>query len=159
MIVVIKPEELKLDYVNFLETRQNIIMEGTFTKIIYSTDNIVMNGIYLLIPFNEYIYDKSYSRIALKNNKNNKECIDFITDYEHYILSYFKHINNCKKTQQCLLKEQLNSFSFKIYKENNTDNTDNNYIKGDIVLKISGIWENKTDFGLTYKILETFHVL
>ena len=42
--------------------------------------------------------------------------------------------------------------NFKVYRENYP----NNNINGDIVLKISGIWENESEYGLTYKIMETF---
>jgi len=153
MLLVIHPKELNIDYVNFLETRKNILMEGTFTKIIYSNCDIVINGIYLRIPFNDYGYDKSHSRIILKDNKINRECINNISKYEHYILSYFKHINSCEKKQRCLLKDQLSSMTFKVYRENYNSNAINNC---DILLKISGIWEDATDYGLTYKIMETF---
>lgn len=153
MLLVINPKELNIDSVNFLETRKNILMEGTFTKIIYSNYDIVINGIYLRIPFNDYVYDKSYSRINLKKNKVNKDYINIISKYEHYILGYFKHINSCVKKPKFLLKEQLSSMNFKVYRENYPSNAN---IIGDIVLKISGIWENDTDYGLTYKLMETF---
>lgn len=152
MLLVVHPKELKIESINFLETRNNILMDGTFTKIIYSNYDIILNGIYLRIPFNDYIYDKSYSRITLKNNKTNKDYINIISKYEYYILNYFKHINSCLKIQKCLLKDQLSSMNFKVYRENYP----NNNINGDIVLKISGIWENESEYGLTYKIMETF---
>ena len=156
MLLVIHPKELNIDCVNFLETRKNILMEGTFTKIIYSNYDIVINGIYLRIPFNDYVYDKSYSRIVLKNNKINKDYINIISKYEYYILNYFKHINSCAKQQKCLLKEQFSSMNFKVYRENYPNNNNNNNMNYDIVLKISGIWENEKEYGLTYKIMETF---
>lgn len=152
MLLVVHPKELKIESINFLETRNNILMDGTFTKIIYSNYDIILNGIYLRIPFNDYIYDKSYSRITLKNNKTNKDYINIISKYEYYILNYFKHINSCLKIQKYLLKDQLSSMNFKVYRENYP----NNNINGDIVLKISGIWENESEYGLTYKIMETF---
>ena len=152
MLLVVHQKELKIESINFLETRNNILMDGTFTKIIYSNYDIILNGIYLRIPFNDYIYDKSYSRITLKNNKTNKDYINIISKYEYYILNYFKHINSCLKIQKCLLKDQLSSMNFKVYRENYP----NNNINGDIVLKISGIWENESEYGLTYKIMETF---
>ena len=87
MLLVVHPKELKIESINFLETRNNILMDGTFTKIIYSNYDIILNGIYLRIPFNDYIYDKSYSRITLKNNKTNKDYINIISKYEYYIYS------------------------------------------------------------------------
>ena len=55
-------------------------------------------------------------------------------------------------SKMSLLKDQLSSMNFKVYRENYP----NNNINGDIVLKISGIWENESEYGLTYKIMETF---
>ncbi len=156
MLLAIHPKELNIDSVNFLETRKNILMEGTFTKIIYSTCDIVINGIYLYIPFNDYTYDKSHSRVVLKNNKNNKDYVDIVSKYEHYILSYYKHINSCNKIQKTLLKDQLSSMTFKVYRENYHTN---NFNDGVIILKISGIWEDTTEYGLTYKIIETFPII
>ena len=53
MLLVVHPKELKIESINFLETRNNILMDGTFTKIIYSNYDIILNGIYLRIPFND----------------------------------------------------------------------------------------------------------
>jgi len=45
MLLTFKLNDIVIDNVFFLETRKNIIMDGKFTKIIYSDENIVMNGV------------------------------------------------------------------------------------------------------------------
>ena len=47
MNLIIKIDDIKLENIFFLDTKENIIMEGNFTKIIYSNEYFMMNGIYL----------------------------------------------------------------------------------------------------------------
>ena len=48
MLLVFNTNDIVIDNVFFLETRKNIILDGKFTKIIYSDENLVMNGIYMI---------------------------------------------------------------------------------------------------------------
>ena len=155
MLLVFNTNDIVIDNVFFLETRKNIILDGKFTKIIYSDENLVMNGIYMNISLNEYTHDKSYSRIIMKDSKNNTNFIKKISDLEYYILKYFKHINGNTKQSKYLLKEQFETMFIKVYRDNYpyANNID---VNGKIVLKISGVWEDNNSIGLTYKIMETF---
>lgn len=155
MILVFNLNDIIIGNVFFLETRKNIIMDGKFTKIIYSDENIVTNGLYTNIYLNEYTYDKSHSRIIMKDTKNNINIIKKISDIEYYLLKYFKHINGNTKHVKYLLKEQLETKTIKVYRDINPYTNGLN-INGQIVLKISGIWEDNNSIGLTYKIMETF---
>ena len=155
MILTFNLNDILINNVFFLETRKNIIMDGKFTKIIYSNENIVMNSLYANIYLNEYTYDKSYSRLIMKDTKNNINIIKKITDIEYYLLKYFKHINGNTKQTKYLLKEQLETKTIKVYRDN-YPYANGNIANGKIVLKISGIWEDNNSFGLTYKIMETF---
>lgn len=38
------------NYIKFLDTKQNMIMDGDFTKIIYSDEMVTMNGLYFTCP-------------------------------------------------------------------------------------------------------------
>jgi adenylosuccinate synthase len=155
MLLAFELNDITIDNVFFLETRNNIIMDGKFTKIIYSDENVVTNGIYMNIDINEYTFDKSYSRISMKHTKNNDYIINKITEIENYILKYFKHINSNTKQTRFLLKEQLDTLFIKVYRDNYPYPNDNN-IYGKIVLKISGVWEDNCSIGITYKLMETF---
>ena len=50
----------------FLEKKQNIIMQGEFTKIMYSTEGLTMNGVYILCLLqcssdkSSYVVDTQY---------------------------------------------------------------------------------------------------
>lgn len=51
MNIVLHHSQFSIQNVCFLEKRKNIIVDGTFTKITYSDENMCMNGIYLYFPF------------------------------------------------------------------------------------------------------------
>ena len=155
MLLTFKLNDILIYNVFFLETRKNIIMDGKFTKIIYSDENIVMNGVYMNVYLNEYTYDKSYSRIIMKDTKNNISIIKKLSDIEYYILKYFNHINGTDKKIQLLLKEQLDTLVIKVYREN-CPYVNGFNVNSQFVLKISGVWEDNSNIGLTYKIMETF---
>lgn len=152
MLLAFNLNDIVIDNVYFLETRKNIIMDGKFTKIVYSDENIVMNGLYVHLYLNEYTYDKSYSRIIMKDTKNSTNIIQKIYELEYYILKYFNHINRTDKKIQFLLKEQLDTLVIKVYRDSYPCTNTN----GRILLKISGVWEDNNNIGLTYKIMETF---
>jgi hypothetical protein len=46
MIVTLDLSKFTLSNMYFLETKKNIIMDGNFTKLIFSNEFFVMNGIY-----------------------------------------------------------------------------------------------------------------
>jgi hypothetical protein len=222
--------------VYFLEKKKNTVINGNFTKLVYSTNYFTMNGLYFTLPFlcktkkqsyktikqlgceaivpqetasesirkevhqnnaientptkhkrsyakntnitssispknlinsyssgkGECVNEKSYVTPLLHNNYYDKSTVHFyphdiinlqyitsLSEIETAILSLYKNINDITKTSKLTLTTQLYSGYFKIYKENNTTNN-NNYF-----LKISGIWENTDEIGITYKIIET----
>ena len=49
------------DNIRYLYPKKNTIMDGEFTKILYSKEYVTMNGLYLYIPF---------TIIERKNNDN-----------------------------------------------------------------------------------------
>ena len=225
----------------FLDKKKNTVIDGSFTKLVYSTNYFTMNGLYFTLPFlcktkkqsyktmkpfgsesivspeivsesihkevhqnnaientptkhkrsyskntkfissispknlinsystgkGESVNEKNYVTSLLHNNYYdnvipyksaihfyphdiiNLQYITSLSEIETAILSLYKNINDINKTSKLTLTNQCYSGYFKIYKENNTTNN-NNYF-----LKISGIWENTDEIGITYKIIET----
>ena len=103
----------------FLEPKPNIIIDGTFTKIIYTSEDFTLNGIYIFIP---------------QDNK----LTDTIRRLETNILAqYVSHSNTQKEYFIGLFKKQrVPEYTIKT------------------VLNISGVWENESHFGITYKWME-----
>lgn len=102
--------------------KNNLIVNSTFTRIIYSPPMIAFNGLYLSIPF----FETLQSNIVQK-----------IHEIENDILSVYSCSSNKKKNLQ--IKQLI------LYKISN--------ITDKVILKISGIWESETAFGLAYKLI------
>jgi hypothetical protein len=127
-------------------------MDGKFTKIVYSDELIVMNGIYLITPFDDFYVENNLNKCVLKLNIHNAINTNIITELikiESNIIQYYKHLFECSKKPFALLKEQILNGNIKLYSNNS-----NNEKKCKIIIKISGIWENEDQVGLTYKFME-----
>ena len=124
--------------------KNNIMNDGTFIRILYSTHNILLNGIYLLIALNEITCEKYYNKYRCNfNPSNHKDIIDNIKIIEENILKKI----NIKKTPQLKISEQLRNGNIKLF--NMIDQKDSSFI-----IKISGVWETQYNYGLTYKFIK-----
>ena len=139
-----KIQQYDEDNIFFCEPiKNNIMAEGNFIKILYSTFNVTFNGVYLLIQLNDVIIDKQYNKNkCIFNVNNNIEIIEKIKVIEENILKKVL-INN--KNPQFKIYEQLINGSIKFFFNINTK------INNSFILKISGIWETQTNYGLSYK--------
>lgn len=127
--------------------KNNIILESLFIKIFYSTTNIIFNGIYLELPFQECYYEKYYNKykyVFNTNNKINQEIMNNVKNIEETILEkYFvsnKIIEN--KVFEQMKDGNIKLFCVNVPKYNNK-----------LILKISGLWITNTNYGLTYKFV------
>lgn len=102
------------NYVSFCEPIKNtIINDSIFIRILYSTPILTLNGIYLLIPFNNIIIEKQFNKCKYSFNMNNyTELIEKIKTIEENIL---KKIDICDKIPQFKIYEQFISENIKIY--------------------------------------------
>jgi hypothetical protein len=146
------------------DTKENIIMEGKFTKILYSNELFTMNGIYFSFPIENLTIEKIGNKNIIKFHPYSQINLPIVQDFakiEFRILEHYKYMNKCVRKISNTLSKQLYSGSMKIYKDlhsiknydNNNKNTDE--IPVDFFLKISGIWETENEIGLTYKLHRT----
>ena len=124
--------------------KNNVIVNGSFTRILYSTDIFTMNGVYLMIPFTEVTFEKYYQKYKCTfNMHHNLKTTNSLCEIESQLLqkvsSIIKH-----KTPQYQIQEQFKKSHVKIISDT-TPNTNT------FLLKISGIWETETQYGVTYK--------
>lgn len=123
--------------------KNNIMNDGIFIRILYSTNNIVFNGIYLLISIHNINTEKYYNKYKCSFNiETHKELIDQLKRIEENIL---KKIEIKNKTPQFKIYEQIKNGNIKIFNDVINKET------SQFVLKISGIWETQSYYGLTYK--------
>ena len=135
----------------FLETKQNMLMDGKFTKLLFSDNIFTTIGIFLNIQFNSSTIYQINKKCILKFEKNdmNMKTINNLANIERTILQYYKNLNNCNKEANYLLYNTLMNGSIKLYVKQYSNLSNIKYI-----IKISGVWENDKEVGITYKFLE-----
>lgn len=128
--------------------KNNIINDGIFIRILYSTQNIVFNGIYLLIEIQNINSELYYNKFKYSFDVfENMELIKNLKIIEEEILKKYTSTKNpCYKIYQQISSGYIKLFSFK---ENKQDKPEYSFI-----LKISGIWETDESYGLTYKFIK-----
>lgn len=135
------------NYVYFCDPiKNNIMNDGYFIRIIYSTPLFILNGIYLSININHLTIEKYYNKFKCSFDINTyKDLIDKIHVIEDNII---KKINIKGKIPQYKIHDQLKNGNIKIFSEN-IDKINNIFL-----LKIAGIWETDMYYGLTYKFIK-----
>ena len=138
-------EQFNINSVFFCDPiKNNIINNSQFIRIMYSTKFCSLNGVYILIPITYSIIEKYYNKFKCGIDYSRfKEIIDKIILIETNILK--KHIIN-NKQPICKISEQLKLGIIKIFSYAESNNNS-------FSLKISGIWESESEYGLTYKFI------
>jgi hypothetical protein len=144
MNIILNDEDINVDHIQFLHKKNNMVMEGDFTKIIYSDELITMNGIYLSFP----IQIKSiYKNTAFfENLPENMECIQRIIDFENKILQHYSDRHSAYQIVFSSIKKQFMTNTIKLHSFH--------HIHNECIIKISGIWENNNTIGMTYKFIQ-----
>jgi hypothetical protein len=126
--------------------KNNIMNDGYFLRIIYSTPLFILNGIYISININHVTIEKYYNKFKCSFDVNlYKDLIDKLYVIEDNII---KKINIKGKIPQYKIHDQLKNGHIKIFSENVDKNTNL------FLLKIAGIWETDMFYGLTYKFIK-----
>lgn len=126
--------------------KNNVINEGNFIRILYSTNNVVFNGIYLLITLNDLTCEKYYNKFkCVFNIYTHKDLINDIKNIEEDIL---KKCAIEEKIPQFKIYELLKNGNFKIFSDISNKSVCS------FIMKISGIWETQLNYGLTYKFIK-----
>lgn len=148
MYLINQIEQFNEKYVYLGEPmKNNVINDSDFIRILYSTPYVVLNGIYLQINFNNIALDKHYNKYKCTFGiLDNLALVNKIKDIEIKLLQI---MDKSHKIPEFKLAEQLNSKNIKI----NGECTPNSKIQ--LFLKISGIWETETQYGLTFKFLNS----
>ena len=140
MNIAYDQDEISLQNVFFLDSKKNIIMDGKFTKIVYSDDMVSTSGISIVVPV------QSTNKATLKFHASK------LIDIEQQVIEYYKSLSQSSKISAFVLRDHIKNGNIKIYRGqySNQDATTS------YIVKISGIWEDQTRIGLTYKFIETY---
>lgn len=144
------------------DTKENIIIDGKFTKLLYSNELFTMNGLYFSFPIENITIEKLGNKNIVKFHPYSQVNLPVVQDFakiEYRILEHYKYMNKCVRKISNTLSKQMYSGSMKIYKELHLFNNSNSKIVDDksldFFLKISGVWETDSEIGLTYKLHKT----
>jgi hypothetical protein len=146
MNIVKNIDQYNEDNVYFLEPiKNNIMNNGNFIRIIYSTSLFILNGIYININLNCPSVDKYYNKYKCSfDTIQYRELIEKLRVIEEGLI---KKISILGKIPQFKIYEQLKNGNIKVFSDT-SDKIGNTFL-----LKIAGIWETETEYGLTYKFL------
>ena len=144
MNIVKNIEQYNEDNVYFLDPiKNNIMNNGQFIRIIYSTSTFMLNGIYIKINLNNISIEKYYNKYKYSFDIfQNLKLIDKITSIEEGLINKISISNKIPKFK---ISEQLKNGNIKFFSET-FDKITNTFL-----IKISGIWETETEYGVTFK--------
>jgi hypothetical protein len=177
MFLSIEPFMFNNHFLHFSDkTKNNVIENSWFHRIFYHHDSFSMNGVAIHFSINIDKTDTSYDKVKhlfKLEDISNRTVISELTRIEREVLNKIApqnktpvfHIDN--QTKQGFIKLFNNvSKSHKEFHNNTTiHNVQPNHYTlkthhirrlnisqtQDFVLKISGVWENETSYGITYK--------
>ena len=144
--------KFKKDNIFLDEKQENNILEGSdFYRIQYSDENITLNSIYLKFKLKNVKINKYFNKLKYIFLKEiNEKCINEINNIEKIIIEKYKPLLNSKP--KFIINEQIVQNYIKIVINNRNINYEK--IKDlDLILKISGIWVDKKNYGLTFRFL------
>jgi len=156
MNIALRLNQFQIDYVHFMKTCKNIVMENSlFVKLLYSDENMIMNSIYIEFPIK--VRDLARNVIAYSVDEN-QALLQQFANIEMQIIESYQFATGCQKLPIYSLQTMLDKGTFKynyISYYSGTDNkknVDKQIFKEKFVMKISGIWENADAFGINFKL-------
>ena len=138
----------------FFETKNNNLMDGKFTKVIYTHAHFTINNIYFHFPIHisrRELYNNKYVVQYDINAERNKYILESVFMLESQILVAYSNFTNRWKTSNMNIYKKAIKGRLCMSEQSIKNEENPKYI----VLKISGIWENDKEFGITYKWLES----
>jgi hypothetical protein len=162
-ILYVCDSNLSTQNIFFMEAIKNKIIQGIFTRLIYSTPLFSINSMYYVFHVTTMHTEHFYNK-AMYHFNPNQPGLSKMKELETSILAMYESNMKTTKMVQHKIRHILNSGNLKIFK--NTDGTDanasnvNKYIPPSfkkntvtLCLKIIGIWESNTEYGLIYKFI------
>ena len=153
--MAICPSQFKIHHIMLSEKTKNNVMEGgDFYRLYYSDDSSNSNGLFISFSFKNVSIEKYFNKIKCIFEENeNREIIHQLKQIEKKIIKCARY----SRDAVFRIEEQLNHHFIKIFTDNNIDFGRNKNLN--VVLKISGIWNNYNSCGLTFRFYIANHLL
>jgi hypothetical protein len=158
MNIILDIANYNLNCVHFLDSKQNIIIDGKFTKVLYSNELFTMDGICIHFPIEltKIINNLNKTIINFNPYSNiNIHIVQEIAKLEYTLIEYYQKMYNKTNVKIFnLLSKQLYSGNIKLYKEYRADEQlPIDYTNNQFIIKISGLWESTNEIGITFKLM------
>jgi hypothetical protein len=126
-------DDFNINNVLFLELVKNKIIDGYFSNIVFSDSCVIINGLYIKLD----------SSVYKKHN-----VVKMLIHIEEQIIELYTHTFDCSiKKPIYVVKDFFEDPENLRYFFNRIVNTH--------ALKLSGVWESKTSFGINHKFIKT----
>ncbi len=153
MYLAINPTQFKIHNVMLSDKTKNNVMEnGNFYRLYYSDSLCNSNGLFIYFTLRDATIEKYFNKIKCSfNNQDNTHAIEIIKSIERQILNK----SGIMKNYIYRIEEQLTNQYIKIFTDKMVNYGKNS--KLELVLKISGIWDDFTSCGVTFRFYLTNH--
>ena len=149
MNLILSHDKYNINHIYYSDSIKNTVIENSdFAKVLFSNDDLYLNGVYLLINFHDVSMETYYNKYkCIINTEKNTNMFKFLYKLEHDIL----HKYNAHKNKKLIIHNQLKQGNIKLFIEDS--NVSKKYNSVQFLLKISGIWDKGNEIGLTYKFI------
>ncbi len=141
-------DQYKGRYVIFCESvKNNVVNEGTYIRLVYSTPTFITNGIHLCFSIIPTAIEKCYSKYKILFDRQlHKDVIEKLKNIEEDVV---KQVGIENKVPHYKIMEQVKYGYLKLSIEESVLPILNQELT--VILKISGAWETDVNYGVTYK--------
>jgi hypothetical protein len=146
MYIALELKDFNINNIFYQEKVKNTVMDNSnFLRIIYSNEIFMLNGIFIKFNLNLATIEKSFNKYkCIFDSKLNEDYIHRICLIEKNLMEQCMISN---RTPVYRITEQLTNNFLKIFNEAECKE------QNEFILKIYGVWENETEYGLTYKFI------
>ena len=139
--------QYKIDNVFFGDQQINtVIHDSNFMRLMYSGEYFTLNGIFILLELKNINVEKYFNKYKCSFNiQENSHIIDCLQNIEVGILKKLSLPNQSPSFQ---IGTQITSGNIKMF---STSIPQKGNLK--VILKLSGIWDNSKEYGITYKFM------
>lgn len=151
MLLSLTPEQFEENNIILSDkTKNTILTNGDFYRIYYSDKNMSLNGIFISFKLKKVLIEPYFNKVKCTfDYHSNEMIIHQLKNIEKKILNSIN--NNTQKVYR--IEEQLSNNFIKIFSE--LDQPKKKLDDVNILLKISGIWHNKNEYGITFRFFFT----
>ena len=139
--------QYSIDNVFFGDLQRNtVIHDSNFMRLLYSSDYFTLNGIFILVEFKNISVEKYFSKykcsFSIHENSHIIECLQKIE------IGILKKLSIPNQSPSFQIGPQVASGNIKMF---STTIPQKGNLK--VILKLSGIWDNGKEYGITYKFM------